>query len=513
MKQRSAQHLILFEDQLERFYLSLYTVCWRTICEPYLQDPSRSIQFLFSTTTEREQNWRLLWNELLRYYPSFPIATLYLNHQNCSDYRWIITRINQEMPSSILGWGHYDDEVNQVNHALHSVNLGVTFIPERIPEAFQSVPVFVVGNGPSLDDRIEFLRRNRNKIVVVSSGSSITSLYRYGIKPDIHIVSESDYSEWEILASIQDDHYFSEIVLVGVMQKSPYIERLGFKASLSFLKRDGAASALLSHSAAVVERAGPTCTNAAFSFVARLGFKTIVCVGMDFGFKTLETHHSKKSLYYQASQPDLVAELAEIKSEQLLTLEGVDGEPLMTRPYYYMAKSVLQSSIESYQGQAEVINFSEGAKIEGAQWYSREALSERASLWPTYDQSQLISALISCSNKAHGYSLDRLRSEVECALKALGAFVEQLVPVIQQGVEQSTLVEVVTAVRNICERHKAATHPFIYSLVNGSIRHFLYLAMTHVIYLPDNDSKASLATLWGSLIQFLTGLSSDVRKT
>ena len=51
-------------------------------------------------------------------------------------------------------------------------------------------PVFVVGNGPSLDSSLAFLKKNSDDIIIISCGTAIRALLKNNIKPDLHIEME-----------------------------------------------------------------------------------------------------------------------------------------------------------------------------------------------------------------------------------------------------------------------------------------------------------------------------------
>ena len=54
----------------------------------------------------------------------------------------------------------------------------------------QNMPAIIVGNGPSLDKEIDFLRKNQDNFVIFCSGSALKPLYKAGITPDFQVEIE-----------------------------------------------------------------------------------------------------------------------------------------------------------------------------------------------------------------------------------------------------------------------------------------------------------------------------------
>ena len=63
-------------------------------------------------------------------------------------------------------------------------------------DSYSSLPVVITGSGPSLDSSLPFLAEHRDKFILVSGGSSISTQTEAGIKPDIHVQLERRASIW-----------------------------------------------------------------------------------------------------------------------------------------------------------------------------------------------------------------------------------------------------------------------------------------------------------------------------
>ena len=88
-----------------------------------------------------------------------------------------------------LGLGFFDDEQQGFAHTIHNINAGYAFFShgadiENLP------PVLLIGNGPSLDSHVNFIRQHQADSIIISCGTALSSLAKVGIKPDFHVEME-----------------------------------------------------------------------------------------------------------------------------------------------------------------------------------------------------------------------------------------------------------------------------------------------------------------------------------
>ncbi|MFL9598655.1 6-hydroxymethylpterin diphosphokinase MptE-like protein, partial [Aeromonas veronii] len=89
------------------------------------------------------------------------------------------------------GWGFFDDNIYALAHSHTHLQDGIPFLKRwRNSSTFEQVPVFVVGNGPSLDQSIEFIRQHQQQAIIIACGTAVSALYKTGIKPDIYVAVE-----------------------------------------------------------------------------------------------------------------------------------------------------------------------------------------------------------------------------------------------------------------------------------------------------------------------------------
>lgn len=77
-----------------------------------------------------------------------------------------------------------------------------SFAPMK--DSLRGIPAVVVGSGPSLDMEIEWLRKLKNKVLIIAAGSSIQGLLYNGIRPDLVVSMDPKPNNLEIFNKISD---------------------------------------------------------------------------------------------------------------------------------------------------------------------------------------------------------------------------------------------------------------------------------------------------------------------
>jgi hypothetical protein len=308
-----------------------------------------------------------LWNELVKRAPPFPYNTVYYNHGRHNKYGDIIRKTKSYIKMFMSLWGFYDDEVNQLNHILHNINNEIKLIPSK--QAFKcDKPVIICGSGPSLDSRMDQLKRIRDKCILLTAGTSLQVLLRNGIKPDFHIEIESDYAVYNALKSANKDNVLNEITLICAIQCSPYIISL-FKESYAFIKDSLPIGDLIEDIPNKLIEPTPTCVNAALSFAFQYQASEIFLFGTDFGFYDENNHHSKHAIYNDEdknSEDDKKLKEANINNmKNNFKEKGYFGDCLTTNLYFVTKRRidmVIKSNELKYK--FNIYNCSNGLIIE-----------------------------------------------------------------------------------------------------------------------------------------------------
>ncbi len=145
----------------------------------------------------------------------------------------------------------------------------------------------------------------QDRAILICCGTTINTLSRLGIKPDIHVDVERmvhTAQKFEFL----DSTYLEDILALSVDVMHPDFFKY-FKRSGMGLKPGEAITSLILAKAreagdvknyVQMNHGGPIVANLAMSFVQLFGFRNVYFSGVDNGFKDKEIHHSKHSGYY-----------------------------------------------------------------------------------------------------------------------------------------------------------------------------------------------------------------------
>lgn len=274
----------------------------------------------------------------------------------------------------VLALGEYYDHARfGIAHTHHSIASGQKFLQHN-NAAYKhlqalNLPVFIVGNGPSLDHCFEYLREYRDKVVLVSCGTALRSLYKNGLQPDFHAEIEQNRATFDWITQIEDRDYLKGIRLLSVNGIHPDTAAL-FKETLLCFK-DGEASTYVFHNGlkkqgfnvASLAYAYPTVTNLVMNYAIKLGFKHFYLFGVDLGFIDINQHHSQHSAYYKADGSQVYN--YQLRHGGGLPSAGNFRPMVYTKPEFDVSRKLLEQAIAKAGRKIEVYNCSDGVKIKG----------------------------------------------------------------------------------------------------------------------------------------------------
>lgn len=372
LSEHTIHSLYVVEPNIDFFYLSLYTVEWHQFFANFKEREGSLYFSIGDDGSYLEQDMIKRFSEGDGYltantyfYLPTPVAQL----------KAAVNNLRREM-KSLLVWAEYFDHVryalahNRLNF-LNNVRLLDGEAIKRFKAKTQPIntPVFIVGNGPSLDESIEHLRSIRDHVLVMSCGTALKALYSYGIVPDFHVELEQNRVPFDIITAIEDASYLQQITLLTITTVHPDVAALFKETWTAFKYGDGSTVAYqsaaieLAIELATVHYAFPTVSNLALNFALLYGFRQIYLMGVDLGYVSLEKHHSKHSVYYNNKQ----------KSELYTYKNGVTGhtrvkgnlQPLVETQFQFKASADLMSQLLKEMPHQEVYNCSNGMFING----------------------------------------------------------------------------------------------------------------------------------------------------
>ncbi|MCE9849923.1 DUF115 domain-containing protein [Aeromonas allosaccharophila] len=360
--------LFLFEPDLDLFYASLYCFDWAPLLD-YLHQENLGLHILLG------QDEQIIFNDFsaaIHSRGSFLIANAFIlwGYQN-ENIKRLMEKIKQEYYLLVMGWGFFDDNLIALSHTINNIERSVPFLKKdmKISPKHQRIPVFVVANGPSLDESISFIDENKDKALIISCGSAISALHNAGIRPDIHVETERTKIVYDFLLNLNDLEYLRDVFFLSTDVIHPDCSTLFNRSALGFKLSEPGAELYQNYFFGLQSYAGlsgvnPMVGNIGVSAPIHLGFKQLYLFGLDNGYKHKGHHHSKLSSYYNNNEnAETLHEImyGDSQWQREGNFEGLVMSNAMFDTSRYVIEQVLAANDD-----VRCFNCSNGAKIEKA---------------------------------------------------------------------------------------------------------------------------------------------------
>ncbi|MNS09561.1 hypothetical protein D3C72_410490 [compost metagenome] len=383
------RNLFAFEPDLDMFYASLFCFDWHSLFE-YMKSESLTLH-LFIGVDEMLLAADMM--EALHRKGAFWSAAYFsFCHYHSPKLDKLISQVENEFYLLRTGWGFFDDNVYALAHSYTHLQDGTPFLKrERDTRPAETVPVFVVGNGPSLDQSIDFIRQHQHQAVIIACGTAVSALYKVGIKPDVYVAVERTKSSADFLRILNADDFLKDSVFLSVDVIHPECKTFFRRTGITFKPNEPMYKLLTSHFGDgfefdTIDYSNPFVGNTGLNYAALLGFKEVYLFGIDSGYKSADKHHSKLSLYYNDKQ--------EPKYQQNLSntfpAPGNFGGEVRINHLFGLSIHNMTQVLSEYP-ELKCTNSSDGAYIEGAHPYRVESLRLD---WPTIDKRSLMDEIM-----------------------------------------------------------------------------------------------------------------------
>lgn len=375
------RNLYIFEPEVDLLFASLFAIDWDFILRK-IDSEGGSIHF--SIALDPADNFADFQRRIIargRYDAS---TTYCMVHYQSEEMRAIIKEVVAQYARIMFGYGFFDDAMMSISHQMENIRRGVPFFRKKTDKIYDT-PVFLVANGPSLDITIETVRKLQGRALIVSLGSALNTLHKYGIKPDLHMEMERTRPTVNLMNAINDAEYLSQIPLIALNTVHPDVLEF-FDEKYLYCKTLEAGTNLLRYCDDLppldeVRFCNPTVSNMGMSVIAAMGFREIYLFGVDLGFP-LDKHHSEKSIYYQEDGSD--KKLFQIRPTDSTTVEGNFGDKVITDFTFSQSSHVLSLEIEANEG-LNVYNTGHGVKIRLAEPLAHDQIQLKDNTLPPQD--------------------------------------------------------------------------------------------------------------------------------
>ncbi|WP_320151705.1 6-hydroxymethylpterin diphosphokinase MptE-like protein [uncultured Tolumonas sp.] len=368
-QQCRVNNLFLFEPDHDLFYASLFCFDWAPLLD-YLN--AEGLGFHLFLGTDEEYLMTDLLTALHKRGAFMAAGALPCWHYPSPEIFKLIDLVRREFHLLTAGWGFYDDNILGLSHCAANIANHVPFLlkDRSVADKWKNLPVFIVANGPSLDTSLEYVRRYRDQVLLVCCGSTITALFKAGIKPDVHVETERTKVTPDFFAMMAQPDYLRDIFFFGTDVIHPDTMKHFARSGLCF-KADEPSGLLCYHyfpaSRKWIHLAGvnPTVGNIGLTFACAMGFQNVYLFGVDNGYKEQSHHHSRLSIYFDDQGRDLEDVTALIVGNSDPVVPGNFGGEVRSPFVFNSSRRILEGTLHLCP-QVRCINCSDGAKITGA---------------------------------------------------------------------------------------------------------------------------------------------------
>ncbi|WP_372966193.1 6-hydroxymethylpterin diphosphokinase MptE-like protein [Marinobacter sp.] len=510
---------IVVEREPEKFAVSLYTVDWDKILKSF-RKAGKTLTFAVGKAGSDAEIKALVHRHMVKDLPFYPFFSTYYNHLADVEMAKGVLAASEDLAVLATNWSNYDNELIRIVNTVHNARSGMTYLANlgRKPIPF---PMAVVGSGPSLDGRMDSLKKMRDQLFLVSAGTGLKPLLAAGVTPDLHVELDPSYIIYQLHKELPQE-VLKTIPLLAVNEVNPLVCGL-FKSVTYFFKSDNMLPKLAVSESEAFSGCNPTVTNAAVAIGEALGFKKIYLFGTDYGFKDESVHHARHSAWGEEYAEPIRRREERMKTEnkpsrRIFEVEGVDGTSVLTRNDYYTAKRSLEdflsNAILGASSELRVYNCADGAVIDHATWMSSTDFEGSLSgakvqvldveeLFASHKKELPRGAYDIPVVKVH-HELKRVCSKYQAILKKAKCFGRKDLCLLVNQLR----VEAVTVCPDIGTQVVRPEQLYCAQLLKGSMLHFLAAGLCHGMACGDHEIKEFMQFWKGCFLAFLEKVSS-----
>lgn len=249
----------------------------------------------------------------------------------------------------------YNEQLKKLGEENFKINIQKSYkrIGEFVELYKNSIkPYVITASGPSLDNELELLKKNREKFNIISLGSSLRALMEKGIKPDAIVIVDGKEIVRKQFAGYENEN----IPLCFYAKASRWAVSDYNGPKFIFNAFDDDINIAIEGTVAV----------SAMDIAVKCGAKNIILLGQDLAF--LEDKSHMESFEKTYGFKDNYANRNKVR-----TVKSIDGSRINTAQGYIRFKFKIERLIRK-NTHIKFINCSKGAFIEGAEHIEFEKL-------------------------------------------------------------------------------------------------------------------------------------------
>ncbi len=384
----SAEVYLIVEDDLELFRLSLFCTNYKKLAQDaelffsIFEDDTE-----FSKTSEQFLQKSHFYNHYIKYFQL-------LSHSDDKVNKFYIA-ISTQSDLKFLFHDYMKISISPLQRVAEGYN---TLLKECsfLNTTFQEKAFLLLASGPSLQNNISFLQKNRNNFIFVAVSSALEFLELHDIKP--HIVVHLDPFDTSILSfeKLKDISFLDESLLCFAAS-SPKKLFEKFPKEQIFIYEAGS-----NYKADALNISAPCIGSLSYMLLLVLQVKNIYLLGLDLAVDSItgvdhtEIHQDTKKLALE----DVFSKKETLSyKDDLFEIEGNIKERVYTTPHFYSSISIINRYFPKLKKEFQnVYNLSNGAKFNTATPLKPEEMTTLIPI-PENSFSQIKELLLSYSEK------------------------------------------------------------------------------------------------------------------
>lgn len=237
-------------------------------------------------------------------------------------------------------------------------------------QLLESKPALLVAAGPSLEDELDHIKyiKDNGLAYIFSVGSSIKALLGHGIQPDAVCAydPETGLEGLDTYQEIIEQNIDTIPLIYGSSLGFNTVRRFPGPMMHAFTTQDTVSPFYLGEDQVRQDNGivsdAPSIALVTLEILAKVGCSPVILVGQNFAYRNNQYYAS--GIQY-ATRPN---ELSEEEKKSLLTVEGVEGEQVVTSRSHNDSRHAMEHYI-SVMNHIKVYNATRGgARIEGAEY-------------------------------------------------------------------------------------------------------------------------------------------------
>jgi hypothetical protein len=368
LDEHTVEKLFICEPNPDFFYATLFAIDWQTIFENVEKSKSR---IYLNIGDDGTNLFRDLLSQFYAIGPYILNSTYFYQSYYNASLNSAISQLREQLQVVISMGEYFDHAYYGIAHTKEGMRRKIPVLASnpasKLSYDDKEVPIFIVGNGPSLDSSIDAIKEWQGQAIVVSCGTTLQALHRHGITPDFHAEIEQNRSTFDWAVLIGDLDYLKNITLISCNGIHPDTCDLYKDVMIAFKEGESSTVSALNvlggENFTTLLNAFPTVSNFAIDLFSTIGFTSIYLIGVDLGFVDVKHHHSKSSGYYQEDGKETYDYTD--SNDPSLIVPGNFRPKVNTKYEFKVSRQVIEQVTNAKPKGQEFYNCSDGAKIQG----------------------------------------------------------------------------------------------------------------------------------------------------